>query len=98
MGNLIDNSMEAVSTIESDRWINIDMIYTKGRLILKISNSFDGILKKSDDFFISRKSDQANHGLGIKSVKAAIQKYDGAMQITNTDKTFTVKILMYVQP
>lgn len=98
LGNLIDNSMEAVSTIESDRWINIDMIYTKGRLILKISNSFDGILKKSDDFFISRKSDQANHGLGIKSVKAAIQKYDGAMQITNTDKTFTVKILMYVQP
>lgn len=97
LGNLIDNSMEAVSTIESDRWINIDMKYTKGRLILKISNSFDGILKKSDDFFISRKSDQANHGLGIKSVKAAIQKYDGAMQITNTDKTFNVKILMYVQ-
>lgn len=98
LGNLIDNSMEAVSMIETDRWISIDIKYTKGRLILEISNSYDGFLKKSNELFVSRKDDQTNHGLGIKSVKAAIQKYDGAMQITHTDKVFTVKILMYVQP
>jgi two-component system sensor histidine kinase AgrC len=98
LGNLIDNSIEAVTMIESDRWISINMKYTKGRLILEISNTFDGYLKKSNDFFASRKNDQENHGLGIKSVKAAIQKYDGAMQISDTDKIFTVKILMYIQP
>ena len=63
LGNLLDNSIEAVMTIKSDRWINIDIKYTKGRLIFEISNSFDGFLKKNNDFFASRKSDQADHGL-----------------------------------
>lgn len=98
LGNLIDNSIEAISTIESDRWINIDMRYTKGRLIFQISNSFDGFLKESNGILASRKNNPTNHGLGLKSVQAVIQKYDGAMQITHMDKIFTVKILMYVQP
>ena len=96
LGNLIDNSIEAISTIESDRWINIDMKYTKGRLIFQISNSFDGFLKESKGILASRKNNPINHGLGLKSVQAVIQKYDGAMQITHIDKIFTVKILMYV--
>lgn len=98
LGNLIDNSIEAASMVETDRWINIDIKYTKGRFILEISNSYDGFLKKNNGFFVSRKVDQSNHGLGIKSIKAAVQKYDGAVQITHTDNAFTVKILMYVLP
>lgn len=98
LGNLIDNSIEAILLIESDRWINIDLRYTKGRLIFLISNSFDGFLKEINGTLASRKDNPINHGLGLKSVQAAIQKYDGAMKITHIDKIFTVKILMYVQP
>jgi sensor histidine kinase YesM len=96
LGNIIDNALEAVVKVE-ERWIDIKMKYTKGRLIIKINNSYDGIVNKSSDHFHSRKEDMANHGMGLKSVQSVLQKYDGAMQITHDERKFKAKLLMYLQ-
>lgn len=95
LGNLLDNAIEAVSNID-DRWIDIKLKYTKGRLIIEINNSYDGKLKKVDGHFISYKTDKENHGLGLKSVEAALKNYDGAIQILHDSNKFTVKVLLYL--
>nr|WP_288824345.1 ATP-binding protein [uncultured Clostridium sp.] len=95
LGNLLDNALEAVAQT-GDRWIHIRIKYTKGRLIIVINNSFNGLVKKTEDYYMTRKKDEKNHGLGLKSVQKAIQKYDGAMQISHDEKGFQVKVLMYM--
>ncbi|WP_281532530.1 sensor histidine kinase [Anaerocolumna aminovalerica] len=96
LGNLLDNALKAVSNID-DRWIDIKIKHTKGRLIIEINNSYDGIVKKAAFKFLSRKEDQKNHGIGLKSIQAAVHKYDGTMRVTHDEKRFQVKILMYLQ-
>ena len=95
LGNLLDNAIEAVANID-DRWIDIKLKYTKGRLIIVINNSYDGKLKKVDGHLISCKTDKENHGLGLKSVEAALKNYDGVMQISHDSSKFTVKVLLYL--
>lgn len=94
-GNLLDNAIEAVTYVE-DRWIDIRTKYTKGRLIIEISNSYDGTLLRTAKGIVSRKEDKENHGMGIKSVEMTLEKYDGALQITQDDAKFTAKVLMYL--
>lgn len=76
--------------------MDIKIKYTKGRLIITISNSFDGTVLENKGMMVTRKQDKENHGLGLKSVKTTIVKYNGAMSTHYTKHQFTVKILMYV--
>ena len=95
LGNLLDNAIEAVSYLE-DRWIDIRVKYTKGRLIIEINNTYDGMLPRTLEGIVSRKEDKENHGIGIKSVKLTLEKYDGILQITQDGAKFTAKVLMYL--
>lgn len=95
LGNLLDNAIEAVANTD-ERWIDIKLRYTKGRLIIEINNSYDGKLKKVNGRFISRKTDKKNHGIGLKSVETALKNYDGVMQISYDSIKFTVKALLYL--
>ncbi len=95
LGNLIDNALEATVKTE-ERWINIKVTYTKGRLITEINNSYDGIVKKTANHFHSRKENTINHGMGLKSVQTVLQKYDGAIQITYDKNRFEAKLLIYL--
>lgn len=95
LGNLLDNALEAVIHV-NDRWIDIKLNYTKGRLIIKINNAYDGELIKTAGGFVTRKKDKADHGLGIKSVQAVLDKYDGAMQFSYDASKFEVKALLYI--
>ncbi|MDD4730221.1 MAG: ATP-binding protein, partial [Dysgonamonadaceae bacterium] len=97
LGNLLDNSLEAVVNIENSRWIDIKVKYTKGRLIIEINNPFDGIVIKDTNKFFSRKQDCENHGLGLRSVQNVVNKYDGVMQVLYDEKVFRVKVLIYLQ-
>ena len=96
LGNLIDNAVTGIKTIEADRWVDIKIKYTKGRLIININNSFDGIVLENKGVIITRKQDKQNHGLGLKSVETTIRKYNGAMNIHYTNHKFKVRILLYV--
>lgn len=95
LGNLLDNAIEAVTYVE-DRWIDIRAKYTKGRLIIEINNSYDGTLLRTPEGIVSRKEDKENHSMGIKSVEMTLEKYDGALQITQDGAKFTAKVLMYL--
>lgn len=95
-GNLLDNALEAVAYVEN-RWIDVRAKYTKGRLIVQISNSYDGTVLGRPESIMTRKQDKENHGIGIKSVERTLEKYDGALQVTQDGFQFTAKVLMYLR-
>lgn len=97
LGNLLDNALNAVKKLERNRYIDIKLKYTKGRLILKMENSFNGKIIKNDGIIDTSHSDKNNHGLGLESVKTVLKKYDGTMEFEYDDSRFYTALLMYVE-
>lgn len=97
LGNLLDNALNAVKKLERNRYINIKMKYTKGRLILKMENSFNGIIIKKEGNIDTSHSDKNNHGLGLESVKTVLEKYDGTIEFEYDDSKFHTALLIFVE-
>lgn len=96
IGNLLDNAMAGAKTSPNDKWINVSIKHSKSLLIIKISNSFDGIILKENNLLITRKQDKENHGLGIKNIENTLKKYDGVLEVDYTQEMFSSKLLMYI--
>lgn len=94
LGNLIDNAIEALRSVPDDEQksliINVDS--KQGYIKIYIANSFDGIVKTDGK---TKKSDNINHGLGLKSVSKAVEKYGGLLKTEVTDKLFESSAIMY---
>lgn len=97
LGNLLDNALNATKKLERNRYIDIKLKYTKGRLILKMENSFNGKIIKNDGIIDTSHSDKNNHGLGLESVKMVLKKYDGTMEFEYDDSRFYTALLMYIE-
>ena len=61
-----------------------------------VSNPFCGVVKKdSKGNLVTTKSDSENHGIGISSIKNAVLKYDGIVNILTNNNIFKIQILLY---
>ena len=95
IGNLLDNAIEAAAQT-NDRWIHLKMEYTKGRLLLKMSNSYTGKVNYVGNRIVTSKKDASNHGMGLRSVERVVKKFDGEMELSHNENVFEVMILMYL--
>lgn len=98
VGNSLDNAIEAVKGLQKKEMkiISCDIIYRKGALVIRIENMYDGERKKdSKGNYISTKKDDANHGIGLYSVKKIVEKYNGLLTICEDENRFLVQIFMY---
>lgn len=96
LSNLLLNASEAICKCDKKE-IQVSMKYDRGILLIKISNTYNGLIKMKDGEFLSTKQEMKEHGIGIASVRKTVEKYNGEMQIEYTDKEFKVKIVMYVE-
>lgn len=94
-GNLIDNALQAVSLVPENKFIDLALHYSKGMLLIKITNPFANEIRKSGDKVITTKADKKNHGYGLTSVKETVEKYDGTIDIIPDDNIFTVTAVLY---
>lgn len=76
LGNLIDNAIEAALK-EENKNIHIQISQIKGLLVIKIINSFSG----ERIIFETAKNNSLLHGIGLKSVKYLVNKYNGIFSI-----------------
>ncbi len=93
LGNLLDNAIEACGQMEEGgRFLRIYMTVNKTQFYLSVQNS----AKEDPDFdqrnYISRK--RGNHGLGMKRVKAAVDKYQGYLKLANEPGIFAAEATM----
>lgn len=96
LGNLIDNAIDAVCKLSEGRYIDIKIKYNSGRILIEISNPYNGEITKEKGNFITTHKDKSNHGIGISNVKGVVKKYKGDMNIIFDNEKFSVYILMYV--
>lgn len=95
LGNLLDNALEALELID-EKYLYIGISYKKGVLIIRIRNSFDGIIEKKGESLQSRKKEKQKHGIGMENIKEIVDKYDGKIDIDYTNDMFKVDIVLYV--
>ncbi len=97
LGNLIDNALEAVSTLplSEEKQLSIKLKYDRKQLHIKISNTFDGVILSSSDKLLTKKQDKSIHGIGLKNVRATIAKYNGEFKITHKQNWFTAYVILY---
>lgn len=92
--NILDNAIEASSKVENNRYIEIKLISKGNMLICKISNSIDENVKINKDFSTT-KNDSYFHGIGLKNVENAINKYEGELSINYDKFNFITSFILF---
>ena len=97
IGNILDNAIEASEKLPSkEAYIDLNIQHKKELLSISIKNKYKGKLTKNNrQFFATSKSDKELHGIGLRSVKRIVDKYNGEMLIDLPDNIFILKILLY---
>lgn len=97
LGNLIDNAVRATGKLDKEnRKMSIALRYDKKRLIITISNTFNGVIIYEGDKIASSHENKPEHGLGLLSVKNTVERCEGVMDIEHTTDTFTVTVIIPV--
>ena len=91
LGNLLDNAIEGVKLIKDNRYIEVFISYKDSNLLIKIVNTFDGLVIKDNKGFVSRKEEKTYHGIGLENVREQVEKSNGYM---NINCMFTVDLFI----
>ena len=90
LGNVIDNALEA-SSRESNAYIDLTIRQEKNFIVIKIVNKYSRELPNE---MKSTKNDKVFHGIGIRSVRDIVQKYNGEFSIIKKNDEVIVQILL----
>ena len=92
-GNLIDNAIEAAEQSEAKR-ISLT-VQAKGEyLSVLISNTVKSPVLENNKSFESTKNDVELHGIGLKSVRGIVEKYDGMIDFYEKSGEFYCNVLL----
>lgn len=97
LGNALDNAIECEKQIPDPekRLIHVAIFGQKNFVILRFENYFDGQLEIKEGIPVTTKTKKKEfHGFGIRSIKYAVDKYDGAVSISQNENWFELKILI----
>lgn len=94
IGNLLDNAVRAVNESKGSKKLSVDISVSKGNLIILIDNSYSGNLVFDDGKLKSTKPKKEKHGVGIKNVENAVQKYGGELYLDYTLTTFSASVII----
>lgn len=93
LGNGIENAIRACKKIENeyDRKISVSCRHENKKLMIEICNTYAGEIRFEGDIPFSA---EENHGLGTKSIKAAVQKYQGLYSFTAENGIFAMRVIL----
>lgn len=93
IGNLLENAIEA-SEKEENKRIKLRINRSNEYICMLVSNLYNGEIKKGHSGYYSRKREFKDTGIGLSSVSAVVEKYDGRMEVDHTNGEFNVFIMM----
>jgi len=94
LGNLIDNAIGALDKVDEKK-LEIAINFTKGVFYINISNTFNGKIIKENNKLKSTKESSELNGIGLKSVKKIVDKYNGVIKINYLNDRFFVEIVLF---
>ena len=92
-GNLLDNAIEAAKKTDNRR-ITVDVQTNGNYLSILVTNSIDKSVLSDNEKLETSKQNKELHGIGIKSIKAVVKKYDGMIQFFEESGEFCCHILL----
>lgn len=96
LGNALDNAIEACRKMENEtKWIRITIQKIQEMTLIKVSNSYGKQPLERSGLFVSLKNNPQIHGLGIKSMRMIVEKYDGKMKTNYSNGEFSVVISFF---
>ncbi|MFQ9311269.1 MAG: ATP-binding protein, partial [Paraclostridium sordellii] len=90
--NILDNAIEACKKVEDTRYINIRGTIVKYYYIIKCENSKNKKIHIKNKKIITSKKDKFLHGLGLRSIKSSLNKYNGDLEILDEENKFIINI------
>lgn len=92
-GNLLENALEACRRLkELSPFITVSAALAGEYVVIAVDNSFDGGIRKDKDVFLSSKRD--GKGIGITSVQAVADKYNGQTKFEYFDNVFRASVML----
>lgn len=96
LGNALDNAIEACKKMKHNpKLIRLYVRSIQEMTMIKMENAYEQQPIRKTGHFVSSKEDYQFHGLGVKSMKAIVEKYDGKMKIDYADGIFTLIISFF---
>ncbi len=95
-GNALDNAIQYEQTLPDyeRRAIRLSVSQQKQFVLIHIANFFEGTLDFEDGIPQTTKGDRAFHGYGVKSIRAAAEKYRGSCSVEVEQSSFCLKLLI----
>lgn len=95
--NLLDNAIEACQKQPEDAEKKIEITIRRIHqfIIIRVSNTTSVQPDMRNGHLITSKSDRFHHGWGSRSVKSAVEKYQGAIEYDYQDHRFTVSVMLF---
>lgn len=91
--NILDNAIEACNkTYMEKKYIKIRGTLVKSYYVIRCENSKTNKLEIKNSKIITSKKDKFIHGIGLKSVKSSIKKYNGDLEIEDFKNKFLLQI------
>ena len=96
LSNLLDNAIEAsVKDIKENRYIKMTVKSINNMLMIKIQNNIsEKPVIVGPSKFKTTKVMEANHGIGLESIKYCVEKYNGNIKFEYGIDFFLVEILL----
>ena len=94
LGNLLGNAIEAAAKTK-DGYVSVRLLGEKKMLAMQVKNSYDGVLKKRGEQFVSTKKEKG-HGIGLRNVRELVERRQGSLQLDYDEKEFRVEVVIYV--
>lgn len=95
-GNILENGIEGCRTLpEGKRYFNLTAEVRHGSSLYIVStNSFDGHIRKGKSGYRSTK--RSGTGIGLAAIAAVTEKYNGVLQISNSDSEFFTDVVIKI--
>lgn len=92
LNNALENALEASLKLpEEKREIKIQAAVRQGRLLMRISNPFDGTLQEKDGLPVTEKK-ESGHGYGLFNIRQAALRKDGTMKYSTSGGHFVLDV------
>ena len=95
LGNCLENALEACARMEKGaKCIRLRAQKVGQMLVITLDNSYDGVQKGRHDQFFSTKRKGREPGMGLSSIRAVAEKYNGVAQFHGEEGVFQSSILL----
>lgn len=96
LGNLLDNAMEACEQLpQKERFVRVYIAVIKKQFYISVQNSAKEEPNFNEKNYITNK--RGNHGLGVRRVKALVDKYEGFLNLQNEPGIFAAEVTLPIK-